>query len=182
MANDKSGNPINLGNMLATVTKSNLGRKQSDLTLKVAQVAQRMFRAEDGEIKVPRKRRGADDTEYAWLQDLDAPKTLFVFLADPSKPEDAIEVEWVADETHENGGDFVDAEGNHYDNTGNIVEMGIPDAREITGSPEAINKLQAAVSRFNNKTGKKVVVRFVKDTRDKSGRTLEATREVYRVR
>lgn len=181
MANDRNGNKLDLGNALATITRSNLGKKQSDLTLKVAQVAQRMFRAEDGEIKVPRKRRGADDTEYAWLQDLDAPKTLFVYMPDPAKPEEAIEVEW-NEEAQLFESKAEDGTVTQYENTGNIMEMGIPDAREITGSPEAINKLQAAVSRFNNKTGKKVVVRFVKDTRDKSGRTLEATREVYRVR
>jgi hypothetical protein len=168
--------------MTSIIRPTQLGKSKPDLKLSVAKVGARLFRVEDGEVKVPRKRRGTDDSEYAWFEELEAPKTMYVFLADPGKPEDAIEVEWNEDiqlfEAKEPNED-----GSRDQYTGdNVMEVGLPDARQIEGTPEAINKLQAAVSRFNNRTGKRLVVRFVKDERDKSGRTLVATREVYRTR
>lgn len=168
--------------MIQNIKPTTLGKTAPDMVVKVATIGAKMFRVEGNEVKVPRKRRSTDDTQYEWLGDLAAPKILYVFLPDPSKPETALEVEW-NDELQLFEGPADPETGKRDQYTGdNVMEVGIPDARRVEASPEAMNKLHSAINRFNAKTGKRVITRMVEDKRDaKTGRTLLQVREVYRV-
>lgn len=175
MANDTKGNPINTAHLLTTVKPTQLGKPKADLSINVTKAAAQIFRMEEGQVKVPRKRASAESKyaeTYAWFNELEAPQTVYLWT-DGTKQ---VEVTW-----DEEAQLFHDAEGNQY--TGDaVMECGIPDAREVTGSMEALAQLKNAVTWFNNKTGKKLATRFVKATRDKSGRTVEQTEAVYRLR
>lgn len=159
-------------NMLATIKPTALGKPKADLSLNVAKIAFKLLPVRDGEAKAPRQRANAN-VWPDWFDTMEAPKVLHFFLKSESE---GIPVDY-----NEEKGLFVDEEGNEY--TGdNVVEMADPDAREVSGTTDAIQNLQNAVTRFNAKTGKKLAIRFVKDQRDSSGRTIQATRAVIRVR
>jgi hypothetical protein len=173
----------NSDNRLSVLRPTMLGKPKADLSLSVAKASHKLFRVENGEVKVPRQRRTSEQWPE-WFNELDAPKMLY-FYVDNSKPEGdperAIPVEYneqteLFEHKSEDGTVIAQYTGD------NVAEMADPDAREVSGTTEAIAQLQNAVTRFNTKTGKRLVVRFVKDERDKSGRTLNATRAVIRVR
>ena len=172
MANDKQGNAINISGMLATVKPTQLGKPKADLSLNVAKASMKLFRVEDGQVKIPRKRATSDQWPE-WFGELEAPKVQFFFVKSESE---GIPVTY-----NEETELFVDEDGNEYTGS-NVVEMAEPDGREIEGTPEALVALRNAITRFNTKTGKKLSTRFVKAQRDSSGRTIRQTEVVYRVR
>lgn len=175
MANDKQGNEISgsTSNLIRTIKATQLGKKAPDLSLQVKEASKQLFAVVGGEVKVPRK-RATSDVWPQWFEELSAPKILYFFA--PNDGSDPIPVTY--DEETEL---FQGEDGNTY--TGdNVVEMADPDVREVTGSMEALQKLHNAMTRFNNKTGKRLASRFVKAQRDSSGRTVEQTEAIYRLR
>lgn len=168
---------INLSGMLGSVKATTLGKAKPNLELKeVAQPATQThyFRMENGEAKIPRVRKSSN-VWPEWFEALKAPEVAYFFVQDDGK---GLPVQY-----NEEKELFVDEEGNEY--TGdNVVEMGKPDSKTLEGSPEAMQALQNAITRFNTKTGKKLAIRFVKDVREQggNGKTITAVREVYRVR
>lgn len=174
---------IDNANLLSVLRPTTLGKPKADLSVSVSKASTKLFRVENGEVKVPRQRRTSEQWPD-WFNELDAPKMLYFYI-DTTKAEDdperAIPVEYneateLFEHKDEDGTVLAQYTGD------NVAEMANPDAREVSGTTEAMANLQNAVTRFNNKTGKRLVVRFVKDERDKSGRTLHATRAVIRVR
>jgi len=180
---EKTMAKIDDASLLSVLRPTSLGKPKADLSLNVSKASGKLFRVENGEIKVPRKRQ-TSDVWPEWFNDMEAPEVLYFYI-DQSKPEGdpdrAIPVTYneeteLFEHKAEDGTVLAQYTGE------NVAEMAQPDVREVSGTTEAMANLQNAVTRFNTKTGKKLVVRFVKDERDKSGRTLHATRAVIRVR
>lgn len=165
-------NKMDISGLIRTVRPTTLGKKAPDLSLDVRKASQKLFRVENGEVKVPRKRATSEQWP-AWFEQLEAPKVLYFYV-----PDEQTQIPVTYDEATEL---FRDEDGNTY--TGdNVAEMADPDAREVTGGPEALQQLRNAITRFNNKTGKRLATRFVSAKRDSSGRTIEQTETVYRLR
>lgn len=165
---------VDISNMLRTIKPTSLGKKKASIEdLQVAKSASKsFFQVVGGEVKVPRKRATSEQWP-AWFEQLEAPTVLYFYMEEGKEP---VQVEY--DEESEI---FTAEDGSQY--TGdNVAEMANPDVREVTGSPEALQQLRNAITRFNSKTGKKLATRFVKAKRDSSGRTIEQTEAVYRLR
>lgn len=174
--------------LITTFRPTTVGKPKPDTSFTITKPAKRLFKMEAGEAKVPRKRQGVDskyETEYAFFNEMEAPTTVYVVLADDGSQ---IQVEW--DETYQNEdgstGIWHDADGNLYDkDASQVMEGGYVDERNITGTPEAMVQLQNAITWFNNRNrdkGIRLAKRFVAAKRDKTGRTVEQTEAVFRTR
>jgi YD repeat-containing protein len=165
------------GNLLSVLRPTALGKapKPTMKDLDIRPAARKLFAVENGEVKVPRKR--AAKMEWPeWFNDLDAPRTLYIWTDGTVQHE----VEW-----NEEAKLFerTDEDGKLHQYTGDSVfEMADPDAREVSGPPEVIAQLAAAVARFNKHSGKTLASRLEKATRDKTGRTVSQTNVVYRLK
>lgn len=175
-----SDNKPNISNLIRTITPTQLGKKPKATVndLQVAKSASaKFFQVIGGEVKVPRKRQTSEQWPE-WFAELEAPTILYFYMEEGKEP---IQVHYNEEsELFE----AKDEEGNvtaQY--TGdNVAEMANPDVREVSGPPEALQQLRNAITQFNTKTGKKLATRFVKAKRDSSGRTIEQTEAVYRLR
>lgn len=178
MANDKQGNEIQTSNLIRTIRATQLGKKAPDLSLQVKEASKQLFAVIGGEVKVPRK-RATSEVWPEWFEALEAPRILYFFA--PNDGTEPVQVEW-----NEELGLFEgpeDENGKRDQYTGDtVVEMADPDAREVEGTMEALQKLRNAITRFNNKTGKRLATRFVSAQRDSSGRTVQQKELVYRLK
>lgn len=175
MANEKP----DMANLIRTIKPTTLGKKKASIEdLQVAKAATAsFFQVVNGEVKVPRKRATSEQWP-SWFETLDAPTVLYFYVEEGKEPlqvhynEEAELFEHIA----EDGTVLAQYTGD------NVQEMANPDVREVTGSMESLQQLRNAITRFNNKTGKRLATRFVKAKRDSSGRTIEQTEAVYRLR
>lgn len=188
MANDDSNSigpgikTTSLGSRLVSVTPAQLNRPKADPGKVEVRMPteRRTFVVQNGQVKIPRQRANAM-VWPEWFDALQAPVKQWLYMAPGvTDPNQAIEVTYDEENDIFHGPTKEDGTHDSYD-WSNVYEVATPDEREVAGTLAEMKALQNAISRFNAKSGKKLIQRLVRQERlGLSGPTVREVRLISR--